>query len=55
MEGAALAIGTAGLPRSGLQVGLIQINNSFSGQNYLPHSIALLQSYVRKFAAATNS
>jgi tRNA A37 methylthiotransferase MiaB len=31
-------------------VGLVQINNSFSGQNYLPYSIALLESYVRKYA-----
>ena len=28
-------------------IGLVQINNSFSGQNYLPYSIACLQSYVR--------
>lgn len=34
-----------------LKVGLVQINNSFSGQNYLPYSVALLQTYVRKFAA----
>ncbi len=33
-----------------LTVGLVQINNSFSGQNYLPYSIALLQTYVQKFA-----
>src|SRR5262245_64143568 len=32
-------------------VGLIQINNSFSGQNYLPYSVALLQTYVQKMAA----
>ena len=30
--------------------GLVQINNSFSGQNYLPYSVALLQTYVQKFA-----
>src|SRR6185436_8669599 len=30
--------------------GLAQINNSFSGQNYLPYSIALLQTFVQKFA-----
>lgn len=34
-----------------LKVGLVQINNSFSGQNYLPYSIALLQTYVQKFAS----
>jgi radical SAM superfamily enzyme YgiQ (UPF0313 family) len=28
-------------------IGLVQINNSFSGQNYLPYSIACLQSYAR--------
>jgi len=33
-----------------MNVGLVQINNSFSGQNYLPYSIALLQTYVQKFA-----
>src|SRR5689334_18810158 len=34
-----------------LTVGLIQINNSFSGQNYLPYSIACLQSYVTAHAS----
>lgn len=34
-----------------VSVGLVQINNSFSGQNYLPYSVALLQTYVQKFAA----
>jgi radical SAM superfamily enzyme YgiQ (UPF0313 family) len=29
------------------RIGLVQINNSFSGQNYLPYSIACLQSYAR--------
>jgi radical SAM superfamily enzyme YgiQ (UPF0313 family) len=29
-------------------VGLVQINNSFSGQNYLPYSVACLQAYSRK-------
>src|SRR3982751_3811701 len=33
-----------------IKVGLVQINNSFSGQNYLPYSIALLQTYVQKFS-----
>ncbi|MBF0561640.1 MAG: cobalamin-dependent protein [Alphaproteobacteria bacterium] len=27
-------------------IGLAQINNSFSGQNYLPYSVGVLQSYV---------
>ena len=31
-----------------VKIGLVQINNSFSGQNYLPYSIACLQSYARK-------
>ena len=31
-------------------IGLVQINNSFSGQNYLPYSVALLQTYVQKNA-----
>lgn len=30
-----------------INVGLVQINNSFSGQNYLPYSVGLLESYVR--------
>ena len=34
-----------------VRVGLAQINNSFSGQNYLPYSIGLLQSYVEHYAA----
>src|SRR3954470_19897436 len=34
-----------------VKVGLVQNNNSFSGQNYLPYSIALLQTYVQKMAA----
>ncbi len=29
-----------------MTVGLVQINNSFSGQNYLPYSVACLQSYA---------
>lgn len=32
-------------------VGLVQINNSFSGQNYLPYSVGLLQAYAQKHAA----
>ncbi len=30
------------------KVGLVQINNSFSGQNYLPYSVGILQAYARK-------
>jgi hypothetical protein len=33
-----------------IKVGLVQINNSFSGQSYLPYSVALLESYVRRHA-----
>lgn len=31
-----------------MKIGLVQINNSFSGQNYLPYSIACLQSYIQE-------
>ncbi len=31
-----------------VKVGLVQINNSFSGQNYLPLSVALLQAYAER-------
>ena len=34
-----------------INVGLVQINNSFSGQNYLPYSIACLESYLREHCA----
>ena len=37
--------------RAPVRVGLVQINNSFSGQNYLPYSVALLQTYVQKMSA----
>jgi radical SAM superfamily enzyme YgiQ (UPF0313 family) len=30
-----------------IKIGLVQINNSFSGQNYLPYSIGLLQAYAQ--------
>jgi radical SAM superfamily enzyme YgiQ (UPF0313 family) len=30
------------------KVGLLQINNSFSGQNYLPLSVGMLQAYAQK-------
>lgn len=32
-----------------MKVGLVQINNSFSGQNYLPYSVGILQAYVQKY------
>lgn len=31
-----------------IKVGLVQINNSFSGQNYLPLSVGMLQAYAEK-------
>ena len=31
-------------------MGLVQINNSFSGQNYLPYSVACLRSYIEAHA-----
>src|ERR1700688_663101 len=34
------------------RIGLVQINNSFSGQNYLPYSVACLQSYARTMLSA---
>src|SRR5438093_3178669 len=36
--------------RDPLSVGLVQINNSFSGQNYLPYAAGLLQAYVQQHA-----
>ncbi len=33
-----------------VKVGLIQINNSFSNQNYLPYSVGLLQAFIQKYA-----
>jgi radical SAM superfamily enzyme YgiQ (UPF0313 family) len=33
-----------------IKIGLVQINNSFSGQNYLPYSVGLLQSYIQTHA-----
>ena len=30
-----------------IYIGLIQINNSFSGQNYFPYTVGLLQTYVK--------
>ena len=47
------AVGTIPAPvenRDPLTVGLVQINNSFSGQNYLPYATGLLQAYVQTHA-----
>jgi len=35
---------------SKIKVKLVQINNSFSNQNYLPYSVGLLQAYAQKYA-----
>ena len=35
-----------------IKVGLVQINNSFSNQNYFPYSVGLLQAHVQKHAQA---
>jgi radical SAM superfamily enzyme YgiQ (UPF0313 family) len=42
----------AAVERNGdrLAVGLVQINNSFSGQNYLPYSVGVLQAYAQRHA-----
>lgn len=36
--------------REPLEVALVQINNSFSGQNYLPYAAGLLQAYAARYA-----
>ncbi len=41
--------------RSALNIGLVQINNSFSGQSYLPYSVGLLQAYVTQHHPAPES
>ena len=33
-----------------IKIGMVQINNSFSGQNYLPYSTAILESYVSQYS-----
>jgi radical SAM superfamily enzyme YgiQ (UPF0313 family) len=35
-----------------VRVALVQINNSFSGHNYLPYSVGLLQAYVQRHATS---
>lgn len=35
-----------------MKIGLVQINNSFSGQNYLPYSVGLLQAFIEKNTSA---
>jgi len=36
------------------KVGLVQINNSFSGQNYFPYSVGIIQSYAKKHCKVIN-
>lgn len=36
-----------------IKIGLVQINNSFSGQNYLPYSVGVLQAYTESQATDT--
>ena len=38
-----------------IKVGLVQINNSFSGQNYFPYSVGLLQAYAEKYLHNPNN
>ena len=40
--------GAGGSRRAALNVGLVQINNRFSGQNYLPLSVGTLQAYAQR-------
>jgi radical SAM superfamily enzyme YgiQ (UPF0313 family) len=35
-----------------MKIGLVQVNNSFSGQSYLPYSVGLLQAYITAFHPA---
>lgn len=37
-----------------IKLGMVQINNSFSNQNYLPYSIGLLQAYAQKYLSMEN-
>ncbi len=36
------------------KIGMVQINNGFSGQYYLPYSVGLLQAYVQKYILDKN-
>jgi radical SAM superfamily enzyme YgiQ (UPF0313 family) len=47
----AVPAGAALRARGPVAVGMVQINNSFSGQNYLPYSVGLLKTYVQQKAA----
>jgi tRNA A37 methylthiotransferase MiaB len=50
MTGATVASATLGAAAAvSTRVGLVQINNSFSNQNYLPLSVGMLQAYAQKY------
>ena len=36
-------------PQGKFRAGLVQINNSFSGQNYFPYSVGILQVYAQEY------
>lgn len=36
------------------KIGLVQINNSFSGQNYFPYSVGIIQAYAQKHCKNIN-
>ena len=42
-----MATNAASTDHPKLKIGLVQINNSFSGQSYLPYSVGLLQAYAQ--------
>ena len=48
MESLLMPINAQPAPSRKLRIGLVQINNSFSGQNYLPLSVGMLQAYAEK-------
>lgn len=40
---------------SKIKVGLVQVNNSFSNQNYFPYSVGILQAYAEKYLKEQNN
>ncbi len=36
-------------PKNKLKIGLVQLNNSFSDQNYFPQSVGMIQAYAQKY------
>jgi hypothetical protein len=38
-----------------MNIGLVQINNTFSGFNYFPYSAGLIQSYAEKYTKIRES